>query len=469
MGLQNVLEQEDALRGVSNLNGAIAVENLNSLWNVTPGDPFTDLQTFDTINAWNEIAGATVSLQDGLNVLETDGTQADSRVTLSTAPLGIYRSGTQVRAAGGFTGQSPPTGDQYYEWGYGRDSGDSYIRFRQTADDLQIRVSNEVSGEKVISRAAGDLEPGGKVPIEDANGNLVARCYGLDPMDGTGPSGIDYSPEEGVLSGFRIGWYGPSVTVPNMTQVGDIAGNYREKVFPLCIIETVGEPLITRPNEPWVWIADNSGTAPGTGGGLRLDTGGRQFSYGGDIESVRRDIAHQSPVMNPDFTTGGSTVELQEAGGDTRTWKVLGVYKRSPNDEETAISLADISMTSNRNLYIHARVLPESDITGTLEYSEPTDTHGESSYVQVDMWADTPSRLSVDTTTIDGRTRLKGKSWGGQIVGGSGSRNSFTVGDANEFALQFVKNYPVVLLGTAVDPADTSATIGANVRLPGVQ
>lgn len=469
MGLQNVLEQSDIQKGVADLNGAIPVENLTGFWSVTPGDPFTDLQNFDPNNVWEEEAGGTVSLQNGLNVLETDGTQATSRTVLETAPLGVYRSGTQIRVGGGFTGQSDPVGDQYYEWGYGRSNGQSYIRFRETSNDLQFRVSNEISGEKVISRANGDLDHGAKTQITDGNGNVVARVYGIDPMDGTGPSGIDYDGSEGVLSGFRIGWYGPTVTVPFIAGVGDIAGEYRERPFPMCLIDPVNEPLITRPNEPWTWIADNNGSAPGSGSGLRRATGGRQFSYGGDITAGKKDIAHQSPQLNPDFSTGGSTVELQEAGGPTRTWKVLGVFKRDATSEETAISLGDVTMTSNANLYIHTRVIPEADISGTLEYSEPTDTHKESCYVSVDMWADTPSRLSVDTATIDGRTRLKGKGWGGRIVSGSGSRNSFTVGGANEFGLQFVREFPIVLLGTPVDPSVTGVTVGGNVRVPGVQ
>jgi len=467
MGSRNERELSDALNGVADLNGAITVEGLTGLWNGTPGDPFTDRQDFDTENIWTEENGGAVVLENGLNVLETDGTQAASRAVLETAALGIYRSGTQVRVAGGFTGFEAPTGDQFYEWGYGRAAGESYVRFRETAGDLQVRFSNETSGEKVVSRATGDLEPGSRTVIEDGNGTPVARVYGIDPMDGTGPSGIDYRGTEGVLSGFRVGWYGPTTTVPFMVGTGDVAGEYREKVFPLCLIDPVSEPLFTRPNEPWVWIADNDGTAPGDGDGLRLETGGRQFSYGGDIDAVRKDIVHQSPQMSIPMDGSGSTTEIRESGGATREWYVLGVFKRMPGDETTAVSLGDLSVASNNNLYVHARVLPESNLSGTLDYGEPTDTHAESSYVEVDMWDDTPSRVTVETAQIDGRTRLTGKSWGGRVVAGSGTLNSFTVGSANEFQLQFVRQNPVVLLGSTVD--GTSATVSGNVGLPGVQ
>lgn len=466
MGLQDRLEQEDALRGVADLNGAIAVENLTGLWNLTPGDPFTDLQNFNTTDRWDEVSGGTVSLQSGLNVLETDGTQASSRAILETAPLGIYRAGTQVRVAGGFTTAADPTEDQYYEWGYGRADGDSHIFYRDTADDLQIRTGNERSGEKVVSRAAGDLNPGNVTEKTDGSGNTVLRVYGLDAMDGDGPSGIDYDRSKGYVSGFRIGWYGPTVTIPFLVGVGDIAGSWRERVFPLCILKPVGEPLITRPNEPWKFEVNNNGSAPESGG-LRLPTGGRQFSYGGNIMAGREDTVHQSPTMTVPMDGTGTTVELKESGGPTREWYVLGVFKRTAGDEETAVSLGEMSFTNTENLRIHARVIPESDLSGTLDYSEPSDVHGESSYVEVDMWEDTPSRITIDSATIDGRTRLKGKSWGGSIVSGSGQNNRFTVGSANDYGLQFVRNEPVVLLGNTV--SGSSSTASGNIGFPGVQ
>ena len=467
MGLQDRLEQSDALVGVADLNGAIPVENLTGLWNLTPSDPFTDLQSFRTTDRWDEISGGTVSLDRGLNVLETDGTQADSRSVLETGPLGIYRSGTQVRVAGGFTTAEDPTGDQYYEWGYGRQGGQSHVFFRDTADDLQIRPANERSGEKVVSRADGHLDVDEVTEFEDGNGDVVLRVYGLDPMNGDGPSGIDYDRAEGYLSGFRIGWYAPTVTIPFLVAVGDVAGSWRERVFPLCILEPVGEALISRPNEPWKFEANNNGSAPGSGAGLRLPTGGRQFSYGGNIEAGREDIVHQSPTMTVPMDGSGTTVELKESGGNTREWYVLGVFKRTAGDEETAVSLGEMAFTNTENMRIHARVIPEADLSGTLEYSEPSDTHGESSYVQVDMWADTPDRITIDSATIDGRTRLKGKSWGGSIVAGSGQNNKFTVGDANDYGLQFIRNEPVVLLGNTV--SGSSSTVSGNIGLPGVQ
>jgi hypothetical protein len=475
MGLQNVLEQSDALRGVSDLNGAVPVENLNSLWNLTPSDPFTDLQTFDTTNAWDEANGGTVSLVSGLNRLETDGTQANSRVVLESAPLGIYRSGTQVRTAGGFTTANEPVEDQFYEWGYGRAAGESFVRFRDTADDIQVRASNEISGEKVVSRSAGHFD-GGNVTALDAEGNEVARgdpsevlrVYGLDPIDGTGPSGIDYDPGHGFVSGFRIGWYGPTVTVPFLVGVGDIAGEYREKVFPLCILEPIGEPLITRPNEPWTFVADNGGSAPGAGSGLLMDTGGRQFSYGGNIQAVRDGITHQTPPTELPLDGTGSTVELKAPGsGLTRDYYVLGVFKRAPENEETSVSLGTISATSNNDLYVHSRVIPESDLSGSLEYSEPTDTHAEESYVLVDAWGDTPDRVTIDTATIDGRTRLKGKSFGGKIVSGSGSKNDFLLGAEKNITLPFVRGNPTVLVGTTID--GNTGTTNLNIEFGGVR
>ena len=57
MGRGDFQELDDALRGVSNLNGVISTADLKGLWNVTPGDPFTSLQDFDPANAWDEGTG----------------------------------------------------------------------------------------------------------------------------------------------------------------------------------------------------------------------------------------------------------------------------------------------------------------------------------------------------------------------------------------------------------------------------
>lgn len=461
---------DDALRGLSDLNGVISTASLTGLWNVTPGDPFTDLQSFDPVNAWDEDSGGDVSLVSGLNEISTDGTQADSRAVLETAALGVYRAGTQVRVAGGFTTADPPTGNQYYEFGYGRTGGESHIFFRDTADDLELRPSNELSGEKVVSRSAGHLDPG-QVTNLDADGNEVEegsevlRVYGVDPLDGTGPSNIDYDRRRGYLMGFIIGWYAPTVTVPFIVGMGDVGGEYRERVFPLCVLEPIGEPLFTRPNEPWKFEANNGGSAPGAGEGLRMPTGGRQFSYDGDISAGREDTVHQTQRITIPMDGTGTTVDLPD--GSTRDYYVLAVAKRRANAEETAVSLGELSFLSNNNLLIHARVIGESDLSGTLDYNEPSDTHGESAYAQIDAQPDTPTRVTVDSAEIDGRTRLLGKSWGGRLVSGAGSKNEFTIGQANAFRLQFVRNNPVVLVGTTAD--GNSATFTANIGLPGVQ
>lgn len=470
MGRGDFQELDDALRGVANLNGVIPTGDLKGLWNVTPADPFTDLQAFDTQNAWDEENGGTVSLTDDLNELRTDGTQADSRAVLETAALGVYRAGTQVRVAGGFTTADPPTGDQYYEWGYGRDGGQSHIYFRDTADDLQIRPANQQTGEKVVSQAAGHLEPDRVTRLDEnsnevEDGSEVLRVYGIDPMDGSGPSNITYDATEGYVMGLIIGWYAPTVTVPFLVGMGDVGGEWRERTFPLCVLEPVGEPLITRPNEPWKFEANNGGSAPGAGSGLRLPTGGRQFSYAGDILAGREDVVHQTQTITIPMNGSGTTVDLPDGG--TREYYVVAVAKRDADNEETAVSLGRVSAISNNNLRLHARVIPESALTGTLDYNPPSDTHSESTYVVVDSQPDTPTRVTIDSAEIDGRTRLLGKSWGGELVSGSGQNNRFSLGRTDQFRLQFVRNEPVVIVASTVDGTSGEATF--QIGLPGVQ
>jgi len=471
MGRGDFSELDDVLRGPAAVNASVPVASLQEMWNVTPGDPFTDLQDFDVVNAWDELNGGTLSLVSNLNRLSTDGTQAASEAVLETAAIGVYQSGTKVVTAGGWTGWDDPVDSQFYEWGYGRSGGESHVYWRRTADDLQIRPANEISGEKTLSRSAGHFDhgnvtflDGGSNEVDDPE-DAVLRVIGLDPLDGNGPSNIDFNGSLGYVSGFKLGWYGPSTTVPYVSTVGDVAGNFRERTFDLCIIQPLGEPLITRPNEPWLFRASNGGSAPGSGSGLQIDTGGRQFSFNGDFTGGREDVTHQTQQMSIPMDGTGATVDLPD--GTTREWYVIAVFKRETDNEETAVSIGRLGFRSNNDIQVHARVIPESDLSGTLEYNEPSDTHGESTYVVQDAQPDTPTRVTIDTATIDGRTRLLGKSWGGDLVAGGGQTNKFTVGSTDSFRLQFVRNNPVVLVATT--PDGTSATFTANYPFPGVQ
>lgn len=471
MGRGDFQEMDDALRGVANINGVIPVGALKGLWNVTPGEEFTELQDHNAENWWRELNGGDVSLVNELNEISTDGTQANSEVVLETSSLGIYRAGTQVRVAGGFTTADDLTGNQYYEFGYGREGGNSHIFFRDTADDLELRAENEISGEKVVSRSAGHLEPGrvtgldtdgNEVPVDDPS--EVLRVYGIDPMDGSGPSNITYDRRRGYVMGFLIGWYAPTVTVPFLVGMGDVGGEYRERTFPLCILEPIGEPLISRPNEPWKFKASNAGTAPGAGSGLRMPTGGRQFSFAGDILAGKDDISHQTQQITIPMDGTGATVDLPD--GSTREYYVVGVFKRDTDNEETAVSLGSIRALSNNSLQVHPRTIPESDLSGTLDYNPPSDTHSESTYVVQDSQPDTPTRVTIDTATIDGRTRLLGKGWDGTLVPGGGNPGTREFGEGRDFGLQFVRNNPVVLVATT--PSGSSATVTFNFGLPGV-
>lgn len=454
MGGRRVEEIWTNRYGLATVNDVQSVAPLKSLWTLGPGETLTDRQSFTPYNLWEENNSATVDNDgNGLERLQTDSGTSNSNAVLESSALGIYRPGTQVQTAGGIWVRSDPTGDQYYETGYGREGGNSFLYHRIHPDDYRIAFSNAVSGESEISQSDGHLEPGAKNRIGHAD------VYGVDPLDGTGPSGIDLDPSHGYVFGFKIGWYGPSVTVPYLVGVGDLAGEYVQRRWPICIIDPVGEPLISRPNEPYHFAAKNNGT---TGNALDIRIGGRHFSYMGEILAGRKDLTHQTAQMS---------IPMDGSGSGPNDWYVVAVVTRKDGFEETAASVGDISVDTDNSLALHARVLPESSLSGTLAYQNPSDTFDDESYVKVDSKADTPSRITVDTAEDsnaldEDATKLKGVKWGGRFAGGDAGGNRTRVGEAGTFELQLVREFPAVLLARTND--GNSATVSVNYGLPGV-
>jgi hypothetical protein len=455
MGRGREEELWTALHGYSSINGVPSVASLRSLWTLGPGESLSTRQSFTPYNVWEENNGATVG--DGPNSLEqlqTDAAAGDSNAILETASLGIYRAGTQVQTAGGMWGRSAPEGDQFYELGYGREGGESYIYHRDYADDYRIAFSNEASGESEISRNAGHLDPGAKNTVGHA------EVYGIDPLDGSGPSGITLDAASGYVRGFRIGWYGPSVTVPYIAAVGDFSGEWRQNTWPICLIDPVGEPLISRPNEPFHFAAHNNGT---TGNALDMRVGGRQFSYAGEINAGRRDLTHQTPEM---------TLPMDGTGSGPNDLYVVAVVKRKAGFEETAATVGRVEVDTGNTMALHARVLPETDINGTLSYENPSDTFGETAYVQIDAQADTPDRLTLSTETDpdaldEDATKVAGVKWGGRFVGSDTAVQQTAVGDAGRFELQLVRDHPTVIVARTND--GNTATASFSIGLPGIE
>lgn len=459
-------DYDRALRGVADINNSVSVAPLSTEFDLLPDTVFNGTQNFDEENVWYErnggdVSGRVVNGVDRLIDLSTDGAQTDSYASVESAQIGIYRAGTKVFAAVGAWLDDYPTGDAYVDVEYGREPrtlttedgaditvGTEFYRLRTVENaandppvDLQFRVGTDFdddgTGEENVITVTGQT-PGGFV---DFDTDPKARFYVIDPLDGSGPSGITYDPKRGYIFGVLIGWYGPSSVIPYITGVGNMYGTHVERVWPIGIYDPIERPSLLRPNQPLKATVDN-GTS---GQSLSARVGGRQVSVYGDILSNANPTQHYVIDQTHD---GGTGTEGDETGSN---WQVGAVIKRKANRPGTALGILKETVASDSGLMIQARLIPESKITGTINYTRPSDVEDVSSALLVDCADDTPTRLSIGTETkAGGETVLVGKKFDGNLLG-SGKNEVFLGETEGDFQFPLVRENPTVILFSVRD------------------
>lgn len=458
---EDAWDNDRALRGVADINNSISVATLTTQFDLLPDTVFNGSQSFDEENVWYERNGGDVSGRvtngvDRLIDIATDGAQTDSYASVETSQIAVYRSGAKIFAAVGAWLDDYPTGDAFFDVEYGReprtlttedgtdiDVGTEFYRLRTVANasndppvDLQFRVGTDFDGDGTGEENVVDVtntEPGGFVDFDD---DPKARYYAIDPLDGTGPSGITYDPKRGYIFGILIGWYGPSSVVPYITGVGNLYGAHVERVWPIGIYDPIERPSLLRPNQPLKATVDN-GT---TNQSLSARVGGRQVSTYGDIGANANPTQHYVVDQTHD---GGTGTEGDVAGSN---WQVAAVIKRKANRPGTALGILKETVSANSGLNLQARILPESKITGTINYTRPSDVEDIASALLVDCADDTPTRLSVGTETkANGESVLVGKKFDGNLLG-SGKNEVFLGETEGDFAFPLVREFPTIIL-----------------------
>lgn len=434
-----------------------AVATLKGLFNFQPDRPLTQRQDHDAFNVMlRSNGGDVVRSSGGLYQLETDGTTT-AEATLSTAQLGVYRPGTLVNWATGVWVDRDPAGfDAFYDVGYGGLEFSEGLFFRiQGEETIEFRIRSQRYQEDVVIER--DLWERGKVTEITAGGEVVGEVYGIDPWLGGNKSGGTFQAQRGHLFGSIVGWYGPSSIMPYVVEVGDVNGKWAQKVWPLFLYRPINGPAITNPNLPLRVTAENNGSSLN----LQARVGGRQFSYRGDVPLSPQPTHHWSPLQN---------IPMDGTGTGERDWYVVAVLRRKQSTEfgQTALGMDDFRVTSTTEpMAYHARTIPESLLSGSIEYGDPVDMHAQQTAIEVDCAADTPERVTVDEAQIDGITKLEGIKWEGTIAG-SNVDNQFSAANATEaqnagFGFPVVREHPTVIVATTrsgtADDVTTSFTL----------
>jgi hypothetical protein len=434
------------------------VATLKGLFNFQPDRPLTRRQDHDPFNVMVRSNGGDVLRSSGgLYQVETDGTTT-AQAELATAQLGVYRPGTLANWATGVWIDVDPAGtDAFYDVGYGGRGFSEGLFFRILGEEsIEFRIQSERYQEDVV--LGRNLWERDTVTEITDGGEVVGTMYGIDAWLGGRKSGGLFQASRGHLFGSIVGWYGPSSIMPYVVEVGDVNGTWVQKVWPLFLYRPVHGPAIENPNLPLRITAQNNGSAQT----LQARIGGRQFSYRGDVPLSPQPTHHWSKIQD---------IPMDGSGTGERDWYVVAVLRRKQSAEfkSTALGMDDFRVTSGTEpMAYHARTIPESLLSGTIEYDEPVDTHAQQTAIEVDCAADTPDRVTVDEAQIDGSTKLEGIKWQGNIAGSNVSDQVGAAGTATKaanvgFGFPIVRGEPTVIVAATrsgnSDKVTTSFTL----------
>jgi hypothetical protein len=185
------------------------------------------------------------------------GTTTASTAQLDSTERGRYYPGTSGECGIGIRAPGTYTGTAKAEWGY--DDGTDGFGWGIDATGTYIYYTRNTSQTKVYQSS-----------------------WGVDVMDGTGPSGYTLSMADGHIFHIDFSWYGYGI-IEWYIVLTDSAG--RQKDFPVHRYTPTTTNSIQNPNLPIYTYVSNGNTTTD----YDLYVGGRQFSIMGRyIPSIRR-------------------------------------------------------------------------------------------------------------------------------------------------------------------------------------
>lgn len=283
------------------------------------------------LSSFRDIQTGNVSKQGSEYRVRADGSNNTSE--LRTALRGNYISGTVLTPGLGVRIPNLPTGDQFVEWGYyetdDNNNPQNGITFKRDSEGVILNLykngTNELNGGRGFRQ----------------------KDWNVDPLDGSGPSGVDLSLPNGYV--YRLPFifygYGP---VDFFIGFRDQSGRWRE--YPVHRADIDEGTSIAEPNLPLTVQAYNGGDSST----LDAFVGGRQISVSGPDKSIEPRIVG-SEVRNKSVgTTLTPILTFQHKSGRENI--------RTKLQEFWVESDTDIHLYLYRNLTLSA---------GTTTYSTP--------------------------------------------------------------------------------------------------
>lgn len=179
--------------------------------------------------------------------VSTTANGADS-ATLDSAERGRYMPGFAGQGGIGVRIPAPPTGDQVFRWGMVDDENGGFFG-QSVADGIFV----------AIRRAGVDTI-------------IPQTAWNVDPLDGTGPSGVTLDLSLGNIFQVTFTWYGYGVIEFNVVVQNPV--NLAQEVVTVHRFRPANQTSFADPNLPLRAQIENNGTAAASD----LFVGGRQYT-----------------------------------------------------------------------------------------------------------------------------------------------------------------------------------------------
>jgi hypothetical protein len=286
----------------------------------------SDLRDLVEITGDGTVTNTTVEYQ-----LSTTTGAADS-ATLDSVERGRYMPGFAGLAGIGVRIPEPPTESQVFRWGLLDDENGAFFG-ESVADGIFVAI-RRAGAETIIPQTA----------------------WNIDPLDGTGPSGLTLDLALGSIFQITFSWYGYGVTEFNVVMQNP--ATLAQEVITVNRYRPANETSLTDPNLPLRAQIENNGA---TDAARDLFVGGREYCIIGEF--------------NPEFriTSDRREVTVGTAGLPVLSFQRKPIFPTGADrPNSVSITLEGVDIVTGSDIYF--QIIVNGTLNGTFDNFPTTNT-----------------------------------------------------------------------------------------------
>ncbi|WP_165868464.1 hypothetical protein [Natranaerovirga hydrolytica] len=317
-------------------------------------------------------------------------TGATDEATLDSVERGRYMPGFAAQAGIGMRIPASPTQDQIFRWGMFDDENGAFYG-QSIADGIFVG----------IRRAGVDTI-------------IPQTAWNIDPLDGTGPSGITLDLSLGNIFHVTFSWYGYGVIEFNI--VVQNPATLAQEVVTVNRYRPANETSLADPNLPLRAQIENNGT---TDGARDIFVGGRQYSIIGEF--------------NPEFriTSERRNVTVGTAGFPVLSFQRKTIFPAgSARPNSVSVTLEGLDIVTDEDVFF--QIIVDGTLNGTFVNFPTANTTIPND--------ETALLVNINSTTITGGQVV----YQGVAAGGPGASRDLATASLLSFELPDLQ--PVTLV-----------------------